>query len=60
MILSELLSLDVILYSILDENESEAYGDDKQDDMNDGDEMVYDDRMQLLLIILLLTLLVFS
>ena len=50
----------MILYSILDENESEAYGDDKQDDMNDGDEMVYDDRMQLLLIILLLTLLVFS
>ena len=58
--MSELLSLDVILYSILDENESEAYGDDKQDDMNDGDEMVYDDRMPLLLIILLLMLLIFS
>ena len=40
----------MILYDNLDGNENVVYNDDKLDGMNCYDEMVYDDRMLMLLI----------
>ena len=55
-----LLLLDVILYDNLDGNENVVYNDDKLDNDYDDNELEYDDRMLMLLIISPLLLLVFS